>query len=60
MNVYIGRSEHVKKRSHKNFHSGSSVDVFSTSVLSYRACVCDDVTEKSRHLDQSMIWTKAL
>ncbi len=27
MNVYIRRAEHVKKRRHTNFHSGSSVDI---------------------------------
>ena len=40
MNVYIGRAENVKKRRHKNFHSGSSVDVFSTSDF------CDKDVEK--------------
>ncbi len=44
MNVYIGRSEHFKKRHHKNFHSGSSVDVFSTSAK----------TTKRRPLDATL------
>ncbi len=41
MNVYIGRAEHVKKRRHKNFHSGSSVDVFSTSAKTSKRRLLD-------------------
>ncbi len=41
MNVYIRLAEHVKKRRY-NFHSGSSVDVFSTSAKTSRRLL--DVT----------------
>ncbi len=41
MNVYIRRSEHVKKRHHKNFHSGSSVDIFSTSTKTSKRHILD-------------------
>ncbi len=44
MDVYIRCAEHVKKRRHKNFHSGSSVDVFSTSAK----------TSKRRPLDVTL------
>ncbi len=41
MNVYIRRAEHVKKRRHKNFHSGSSVDVFSMSAKTSKIRLLD-------------------
>ncbi len=41
MNVYIRLAEHVKKRRHTNFHSGSSVDVFSTSAKTSKRRLLD-------------------
>ncbi len=41
MKVYIRCAEHVKKRRHKNFHSGSSVDVFSTSAKTSKRRLLD-------------------
>ncbi len=41
MKVYIRREEHVKKRRHTNFHSGSSVDVFSTSAKTSKRRLLD-------------------
>ncbi len=41
MNVYIRSAEHVKKIRHKNFHSGSSVDIFSTSAKTSKRRLLD-------------------
>ncbi len=41
MKVYIRRAVYIKKRRHKNFHSGSSVDVFSTSAKTSKIRLLD-------------------